>query len=175
MMARTQCVVRTTRWSGLGIIGAICLLLTAPVDGADSRPAVGRQQVEASQCGPSTITQEVEVMHARYLAAFNRRDAAAVAALFATDGAFVDSAGTTTSGRAAIEAMFEQGFKGADIILEAKADQIEALGGGAWDIGHGAQVVKGQGGAQTLRFHYTAVYTREDGLLKLRVVSVGTE
>lgn len=37
-------------------------------------------------------------------------------------------------------------FQSADVMLEAQADHIEALYSGAWDIGHGAQIIRDQDG-----------------------------
>src|ERR1700748_2640990 len=41
----------------------------------------------------SVLRREIEAMHVRYLDAFNHRDAAALGALFAENGIFVDPAG----------------------------------------------------------------------------------
>ena len=159
-----------TNWrSRLGLIGAVCLLSVASAHAAEAPPMAGPQQRVA------TVTEEVQIMHTRYLAAFDGRNAAAVAALFTSDAIFVDGAGAATTGRDAIEAMFEQAFDGGDVVLEARADRIETLGDGALEIGHGAQVTNGRDGARKSPFHYTAVCTREGGLLKLRLVSLGTE
>jgi uncharacterized protein (TIGR02246 family) len=123
----------------------------------------------------ATLASEIDAMHVRYLSAFNRRDAAALAALFTEDGVFVDGAGKIIAGRADIEAMFAVGFGGADLVLEADADRIGPIGDGAWDVGHGAQIIKSAAGMQRMPLHYAAVYTRLRGALKLRVVTVGAE
>jgi uncharacterized protein (TIGR02246 family) len=122
----------------------------------------------------TALAQEIDAMHGRYLAAFNGRDAASLAALFTEDGLFVDPAGHVTAGRAAIEAMFARDLHDAELTLEVHADRIGSLGDGAWDIGHGVQII-GRDGAQQLRLHYAAVYQRRAGVLELRVVSVGVE
>ena len=121
----------------------------------------------------SVLRREIEAMHVRYLDAFNHRDAAALGALFAENGIFVDPAGKVASGRNNIERMFSEGFRDGDLMLEASADQIGTIGDGAWDVGHGA--LKSGGGTQPLPLHYAAIYVRQGGALKLRVVSVGGE
>jgi uncharacterized protein (TIGR02246 family) len=123
----------------------------------------------------SGVELEIAAIHARYLLAFNRRDATALAALFAEDGLFVDPSGNVTAGRAAIEAMFAQGFAGAGLSLRAHADQTGALVDGGWEIGHGAQTITGADGTQEMPLHYAALFTRGAGGLRLRFVSVGAE
>jgi Domain of unknown function (DUF4440) len=81
------------------------------------------------------LQQEIEAMHVRYLDAFNHRDTAALGALFAKNAIFIDPAGGITTGRSDIEAMFRQGFRDSDVMLEVSADQIGTIGGGAWDAG----------------------------------------
>ena len=138
---------------------ALSLLVTAPLRAEDG----------------AALANEIEAMHVRYLSAFNHRDAAALAALFAEDGVFVDGAGKITTGRGEIEAMFARGFGGADLVLEARADEIGPIGDGAWDVGHGAQIIKSAAETQRMPLHYAAVYARLGGALKLRVVAVGAE
>jgi uncharacterized protein (TIGR02246 family) len=121
----------------------------------------------------SVLRREIEAMHVRYLDAFNHRDAAALSALFAENAIFIDPAGKVASGRNNIERMFSEGFRDGDLMLEASADQIGTIGDGAWDVGHGA--LKSGGGTQRLPLHYAAIYVRQDGALKLQVVSVGGE
>jgi len=121
----------------------------------------------------SVLRREIEAMHVRYLDAFNHRDAAALGALFAENGIFVDPAGKVATGRSDIEAMFRQGFRDGDLTLEASVDHIGTIGDGAWDVGHGA--LKSGGGTQPLPLHYAAIYVRQGGALKLQVVSVGGE
>ena len=143
----------------LPLVCVLPLLAIAPAQ-AEDRPA---------------LRQEIEAMHARYLDAFNHRDAAALGALFAENAIFIDPAGKTATGRSKIEAMFRQSFRDSNVMLEASADQIGAIGDGAWDVGHGMQIIRQGDGTQRLPLHYTAIYVRQGGALKLRVVSVAGE
>ena len=112
-------------------------------------------------------------MHVRYLDAFNHRDAAALGSLFTENAIFIDPAGKIATGRKNIERMFSEGFRDSDVTLEASADQIGTVGDGAWDVGHGA--LKQGGDTQRQPLHYAAIYVRQAGALRLRVVSVGGE
>ncbi len=145
------------------VVAGACLLSVVPANADDAK-------------GGAKFKREVDAVHAQYVGAFNRKDPHAVAALFTKDAIFVDGTGATTVGRDAIEAMFVQGFKLlGDFTLEADAEHVGPVGNGAWDLGHGAQVFKTKDGAQKHLFHYAAIYVREDGVLKVRVVSMGAD
>jgi uncharacterized protein (TIGR02246 family) len=123
----------------------------------------------------SALAREIDAVHARYLFAFNHRNAAALAALFSEDALFIDPAGKTTKGRAAIAAMFARGFADSDLTLEASADEVGALGEDGWEVGHGAQIVKDVSGSQRLPLHYVALFAHRAGVLRVLLVSVGAE
>ena len=123
----------------------------------------------------SALAREIGALHARYLSAFNHRDAAALAALFAEDALFIDPAGKATKGRAAIGAMFARDFGDADLVLEADTDEVGALGEGGWEAGHGAQTTRSAGASARLPLHYVALFARRGGVLSVQLVSVGSE
>jgi len=84
----------------------------------------------------SVLRREIEAMHVRYLDAFNHRDAAALGALFAENGIFVDPAGKVATGRSDIEAMFRQGSATA-ISRSRRASTTSApsaMALGMWDM-----------------------------------------
>jgi uncharacterized protein (TIGR02246 family) len=157
------------RWSKLRLGIVYLTLLITPAGAADAPRMTGGQQANP------VPTREAITIHAQYLAAFNRRDADTLAALFTRDALFIDGEGKTVRGQSAIKEMFQQGFMGSDMMIEAEALQIEAVGGGAWEVGSGAQVFKGGHGKPRLPFHYTVVYTQDDGRLRVRMVSLGME
>ncbi|HYM03368.1 MAG TPA: nuclear transport factor 2 family protein [Stellaceae bacterium] len=166
MNAEMTPVTTAERWLKFIVVGGVWLLSAVPANADEAMQAKGAAK----------INEEVQAIHAQYIGAFNRKDSGAVAALFTKDGIFVDGAGATTIGREAIEAMFVQGFKQlGDFTIEVEAEHVEPLGNGAFDIGHGAQVFKGKDGVQTHPFHYTVIYTREGGVLKLRATSLGAD
>ena len=72
----------------------------------------------AQQADISKITQEVQAITARYVDAFNSKNAAALAARYTEDGVFVSTAGQTASGRAAVEKLHEAAFKASDSTLD---------------------------------------------------------
>jgi len=148
-----------TRRVALSLTGIVWMLAIAPSQAEDL----------------SAIRQEIEAIHERYLDAFNHQDAAALGALFAQNGIFVDQSGKITTGRSSIEAMFRQGLRDSDVVLEARADQIGSTGDGAWEVGHGAQIVKHGDNAQALPLHYTAIYQRQGNALRVLVISVANE
>ena len=122
----------------------------------------------------AATVEEVSALHAQYLAAFNHRDAAGLAALFSEDAYFVSGDGAVFKGRAAIEAMFASGFTEGAPVLDFSADHVEVFGDGAWDIGHGG-LTAATGAPQRTPFHYAAIYRHDGGTLKVRAVLVGTE
>jgi uncharacterized protein (TIGR02246 family) len=125
----------------------------------------------AQQADNSKVTQEVQAITTQYIDTFNHKDAAALAALYTKDGVFVNGAGQTISGQAAVEKFYEAFFKTADFILDGGADEIHGLGDGAWAIGHTTVTIKGQGEPKPVLGHYAAVYSREGAVLKVRLVS----
>ena len=169
-MTWTYHIAGMARRSGMGVVAAVCLLSAVPTYAADSMG--GMQQAEKAQ---SAIAEEARVLRTEYLAAFNRKDPAAVAALFTKNATFIDTAGQTKTGRDAIKSMFEQGIQAADVTLEAKPDQVQAFGDGAWETGVGAQVIQAGNETHRLPFHYATVYAREGGVLRVQLVSLGTQ
>jgi len=153
------CLRERTRRVALPLIGIVWMLAIAPSRAEDL----------------SAIRQDLEAIRERYLDAFNHRDAAALGALFAQNGIFVDQSGKITTGRSNIEAMFRQGLRDSDVALVARADRIGSMGDGAWEIGHGAQIVKHGDSAKTLPLHYTAIYQRQGNALTVLVVSLADE
>jgi uncharacterized protein (TIGR02246 family) len=162
----TTCVIR---WSMLGLGIVYLILLVKPAGAADAPRMTGGQEVNP------VSTQEAIAVHAQYLAAFNRRDADALSALFTKDALFIDGEGKTVRGQSAIKEMFRRGFAAVDMMIAAEALQIEAVGGGAWEAGSGAQVFKDGEGIRKLPFHYTVVYRQDDGRLRVHMVNLGMD
>jgi uncharacterized protein (TIGR02246 family) len=157
------------RWSKLRLGIVYLIFLVTPAGAADAPRMTGGQEVNP------VSTQEAIAVHAQYLAAFNRRDADALSALFTKDALFIDGEGKTVRGQSAIKEMFQQSFAAVDMMIEAEALQIEAVGGGAWEAGSGAQVFKGGEGIRRLPFHYTVVYRQDEGRLRVHMVNLGMD
>jgi uncharacterized protein (TIGR02246 family) len=128
----------------------------------------------AQQADNSKVTQEVQAIATKYLDAFHRKDAAALAALYTKDGVYVNGAGVIVSGQAAVEKFHEAFFKTTEASLENEFDQIDGLGDGAWAIGHTKFTIKGQGEPKVIPGHYAAVYSREGAVLKVRMLNGAT-
>lgn len=124
----------------------------------------------AQQSGGSKLADEARALTKQYVDDFNRKDATALAALYAKDGVIVAQTGEIVSGRAAIEKVFSA-VVGA-FTLDLALDQVHATGNGGWALGHGKQTIQGQGGTREVLTHFMNVYVREGNALKLRAVTV---
>ena len=125
----------------------------------------------AQQSGGSKLADEARVLSKQYVDAFNRKDAAAVAALYADDGVFIGGAGEIVSGRAAIEKLFSTVV--GKFTIDLGLDQVHAAGNGGWGVGHGKQTIQGQSGTKEVLTHFMVVYVHEGDALKLRAAAVG--
>jgi uncharacterized protein (TIGR02246 family) len=104
-----------TTWTLIG------LLLGAGTAAAQA-PAAGTTQAQAAPAGDAKGVRDA---FAAYLKAFETRNAAALAALFAEDGALIDDTGTATRGREAIQRQYAESFA-ADPNLKVEA-ALEAV------------------------------------------------
>lgn len=105
-----------------------------------------------------------------FVAAFNRGDAKAVAALWTPDGTMTDERGETFSGQSAIEAEYAKLFTvspGAKMELVVEAIDLAAPGVA---IEEGLASVTPANGSQASASHYRAVHTLQGG--KWRMASV---
>ena len=123
--------------------------------------AVGLLAWAAGQCradDEAAVRKTVEA----YVAAFNRGDAAALAALWTEDGAIVTPEGETVKGRKAIQEGFQRFFKenpGAKV--EVKTTSVQVQGGKtATEEGTARVTVAGQPPDEST---YTASYVKRDG------------
>jgi ketosteroid isomerase-like protein len=135
---------------------------TSPVpDDASSQPA-------PTAAADADLKQEVEKISSAYMESFNKQDAAGIAALYATGGVLV-----TPRGPHADIAEFYQG------VFKAGLDHDEGTIDQVWPLGSDAVLAMGeyritgrnQGGAPLEVGRWTAVYVRESGKLKVRMLS----
>jgi uncharacterized protein (TIGR02246 family) len=115
------------------------------------------------------LKQEVEALSSAYVESFNKHDGEGIAALFATGGMFVNAAGPHTD----IAEFFKGAFKAGLDREEVTVDQVWPLGTDtALALGEARISGKNQTGAPIeLVQRWTAVYVREDGKLKVRMLS----
>jgi len=127
---------------------------------------------QANSASDAAVAAKVEQLIADYVQAYNRHDAAALAAFYASDGLFVSVTGTPVEGRDAIEKFWETIFKRiGDVNETVKTTEIHALGDGAWAIGEYSARRKGQVGPPEIKGHWSAVYVPEGGAWKIRLLS----
>jgi uncharacterized protein (TIGR02246 family) len=118
-------------------------------------------------------TQEVNALLTKLGDAFNRGDAKAGAALFATDGDLINPTGKQGQGRAAVEKIMATDMQ--TILKGARstftADTVRELAPNVWlvDATHMGQGMKGPDGkAMTSKIHLVAIVTRaKDNTLQI--------
>jgi uncharacterized protein (TIGR02246 family) len=104
-------------------------------------------------------TAQLERLRAKYNAAFNKKDAAAVAALYTQNAVVVTAEGQVLQGRAAIE----QGMRTASTNwgqLSSTGIETRRLGNWGWQVGS----TEMKGGAQNEAGRYLAIFGKEQGV-----------
>ncbi len=123
----------------------------------------------ASPRATSEVRQQIEQAVARFVEAFNRGDAAAVAALYDTAGVVLAPNAPPMRGRQNIEALWagarQQGFR----TLNLQVNSVELIGDHAIELGSYTLVVQPPGqGETTDRGKYIVIWKRQaDGTWKL--------
>ena len=123
---------------------------------------------------PADIQSEAERVARSYAAAINKQDAAGVASMFASkDAVYVPATGKPVEGREQIERAQSQLFTQNDgLNATITAEKVIPIGDGAAAIGHAVFVTVGNN--QTYS-HWQAVYIRESGDLKIKMLTVGVD
>lgn len=105
----------------------------------------------------------IKKITAEYAAAFNAGDAKKAAALWTTDGEYVDADGEVQTGRAAIEKGLAELFKANQkLTAEVRVESVRPLGRGTATV-EGSVRVKGPGDDAGTESRYTALHVLEDG------------
>ena len=150
---------RSMRWFG-GMVLAASLMVV---------PASAQQDDQNTR-------QQVEQMAVAYAAAIGKQDAAGIVGLYTKDGVLVTQAApgakTVKSGPQEIEQYVQGSFKAGINHEEITVDQVSPLGTDAV-ISMGEYQVSGQGQNGAIKFggHWTAVYVREGGAWKIRLLT----
>jgi uncharacterized protein (TIGR02246 family) len=104
--------------------------------------------------------------------AFNKNDAAALAALFTEDAVYVVPEGLF-SGRQAIEKRYADVFqRWHPTNFIGQADQLNAIGNEAWAVGEWWSTLQSQTGPKFARGYWSAIYVREGDGWKIRMLTV---
>ena len=131
-----------------------------------SREALTQQ---TSATGRQDARQAVEAFITKYLDAYNKKDAAGVAALYAEDG-FLIPPGPMTTGKQNIEkawrAVFDTGRTG----LRYDIKQVQAEGNIVWSVGRFTVMAPDESGVlQERQGNFANIYQWEGDGLKFRV------
>ena len=111
-------------------------------------------------------TAQIQKLNDQWMAAFNKGDAAAVAALYTTDAYVLPAGGEMVKGRPAIEALWKQQMAGATVERITTLD-VKPLGGNAArEIGTATLKTKAQP-PQDIVIKYAVVWQKEGGQWKL--------
>jgi ketosteroid isomerase-like protein len=124
--------------------------------------------VSAFAQSDESIRQEVEKIKATHVENYNKQSAAGIAALYAKSATLVSPGGVSTSAEESFTNAFKAGFNH----QEATVEEVSLI---APDVvvGRGEYTSTGQGPNGALQVHgrWTAVYVRESGVLKIRLLT----
>lgn len=100
----------------------------------------------AALAAQTSVERTIAQKNAEYVAAFERGDAAAVAATYAPGGVLVGTGGRVVKGRAAIEAAMRAAFAKSQLVSgTCLTDRVDVTAGEAWETGHCDYVERSNG------------------------------
>jgi ketosteroid isomerase-like protein len=114
------------------------------------------------------LRADVEKIASAHAENFNKQNAAGIAALYAQGAKVVNAAGVQTSVEEANQNAFKLGFNRQEVTV---GDVSLIAPDVALGIGEFVNSGQGQNGALSVRGRWTAVYTREKGVLKIRLLT----
>jgi uncharacterized protein (TIGR02246 family) len=124
---------------------------------------------QASTSSQQDVRQEVEAFVAKYLDAYNRKDAAGVASLYAENGVLVPP-GPMVTGKPNIEKAWRAVFDAGRTGLRYEIREVHPEGDVVWSIGQFTVMSPEQGGIlQERRGNFVNIYQKEGNDLKFRV------
>ena len=122
----------------------------------------------SAQQSDRSLRHQIESVVSSYAENFNKQNAAGIAALYAQGGKQVNAAGVHTS----IEEVYQNAFKLGFNRQEVTVGEVSSIAPDvALGIGEFANSGQGKDGALAVRGRWTAVYTRENGVLKIRLLT----
>jgi uncharacterized protein (TIGR02246 family) len=134
-------------------------------------------QVNMGPCaGPPDACQELAKVPQGFAAAYNRKDAVALARLFTQDAISVTDGPRIVFGRDAIEKNFEDAFKAGFSNLQSNVATRKIMGDVAWGGGDWSAMGPGPNNKmQSVHGYWSNFYVHEAGRWKIRVaVNMGT-
>ncbi|HKW54309.1 MAG TPA: nuclear transport factor 2 family protein [Stellaceae bacterium] len=118
------------------------------------------------------VKSQVQQILRAYETAFNKKDGAGIAALLTKDAVFVTPTGAVIQGRDKIEQNQAQVMKNfGDYTAKLTLEKVVASGNAGWSIG---RTVISHGGKED-HVHWASAYAKEDGKLKISMVTLGAD
>jgi uncharacterized protein (TIGR02246 family) len=111
--------------SSLPLVAAFALVATS---------LARAQGIEAPRVPLRTAINEINALRAEYAGAYNKKDAAALTAMYLPDAVVIRADGSTLQGRAAIgKALAEEAASWGQTTISS--DTVRVFGNTAWDVG----------------------------------------
>jgi len=128
----------------------------------------------AAQGGMSPPEEAIVKVRTSYLEAFNAKNGAALAKLYAADGMLVTAQGELLRGREAINTHFAELEMWPHIAVTP--GKINVHGNTAWEAGKTtAHLTAGDGSMQTIAGHYLVVLELDAGQWRIKALSVAND
>jgi ketosteroid isomerase-like protein len=132
-------------------------------------PAFAQQTTKCD--GPQEECQQILNDNKKYDAAFERKDTAALVAMYTPDAVIVGE-GPTVSGKEAITSFYDDQFKDGPVTNVTKVDEIHIAGNMAWSIGSWSGSATGPNNTtQQYRGTWGDVEVKEGGTWKTRMLT----
>jgi uncharacterized protein (TIGR02246 family) len=148
---------------GAAIVGGVYLLLAGSSLAQDGGSAAARARPGGASPGSAEGIAEIRASSEAFAAAFNRRDAKSIAALWTEDGDCIDDTGKQYQGRAEIEKVYEQLFRQlSNGKIKVVIDSVRLLSADA-AIEDGSTVLEPPPPGPPAINKYTAVHVKQNG------------
>ena len=131
----------------------------------------GREAIaqQTNAAGRQDVGQAVEAFIRKYLDAYNKKDAAGVAALY-TEGGLLVPPGPITTGKQNIEKAWQAVFDTGRTGLRYDIQQVQAEGNIVWSVGQFTVMAPDESGVlQERQGNFANIYQWEGDVLKFRV------
>jgi uncharacterized protein (TIGR02246 family) len=143
-----------------GLVLAQLLVGAGVVDGQTTAAPTTTAAADADK-----IDKEIRASSDAFVAAFQKRDAAAIAAQWTADGVYIDEEGQRYAGRETIQGEYETLFKDCpdDLAMRIEIDSIRVINAHtAIEDGRSALLPQSPGDTRVMS-RYTAVHVNQDG------------
>jgi uncharacterized protein (TIGR02246 family) len=151
----------------------LCLLAVAGLAVGFAAPTVAQEK--AGTCsGPRDACEQVVALIKTYDEAFNRKDVAAIGAVFTAD-AVEATEGPMLAGREALEKHYSEVFKAGLSNVVVNVDQMHAADDTTWAVGDWSLIGPGPNSTtQPYHGNWGAVWVKKGGAWRLRMLTNNT-